>query len=43
MSEDLLVPSFLAVIGAKTYGLIKNKVVPNKPAEILLMHKSVNT
>ena len=34
VSEELLVPSFLAVIGAKTYGLLKNIVAPNKPANL---------
>ena len=28
VSEELLVPSFLAVIGAKTYGLLMNIVAP---------------
>lgn len=34
VSADLLVPSFLAVIGAKTYGLLKNIVAPTKPADL---------
>ena len=34
VSEELFVPSFLAVIGAKTYGLLNNKVAPNKPADL---------
>ncbi|XP_062615419.1 uncharacterized protein LOC134277149 [Saccostrea cucullata] len=34
VSEDLLVPSFLAVIGPKTYGLLKNIVAPTKPANL---------
>nr|XP_034311360.1 uncharacterized protein K02A2.6-like [Crassostrea gigas] len=34
VSVDLLVPSFLAVIGAKTYGLLKNIVAPTKPADL---------
>ena len=35
VSGVLLVPSFLAVIGAKTYGLLKNIVAPNKPADLI--------
>jgi hypothetical protein len=32
--ETLRVPSFLAIVGAKTYGLLKNIVSPQKPAEL---------
>ena len=34
VSEKLLVPSFLALIGAKTYGLLMNIVAPTKPADL---------
>ncbi|XP_061191727.1 uncharacterized protein K02A2.6-like [Saccostrea echinata] len=34
VSEDLLVPSFLAVIGPKTYGLLKNIFALTKPADL---------
>ena len=34
VQDDLKVPSLLAVIGAKTYGLLKNIVSPQKPAEL---------
>ena len=30
--ETLRVPSFLAIVGVKTYGLLKNIVSPQKPA-----------
>ena len=35
VSGELLVPSFLAVIGAMTNGLLKNIVAPNKPADLI--------
>ena len=34
VQDNLKVPSLLAVIGAKTYGLLKNIVSPQKPAEL---------